>query len=136
MIVRAVLFFALALAATAAPEFVHDHRVRAAMGNAGGDQVAFSLPDAFNSFGHFEFIETLEGAQRGQEAAASGSEGSEDSGKTATDGAAAPHNKPIPKKLKCSCSFAKLDAPAPSLFLEAMEKPRLAARHAMLRSSQ
>ena len=149
MLVRAVLVALFALtastgaagAAGAAPERVHEHRVRAAM--AGKDLAAFALPDAFDSFGHFEFIETLEGG-RGAMALGSGTEedagsdtsgsGSEGGAKTAA--ATGASSKPIPKKLKCSCSFAKLDAPAPSLFLEAMEKPRRAARHAMLRSTQ
>lgn len=123
--------------------FVHDHVVRAAMSVGAGEtrqKAEFSsklanLPDLFDSVGHFEFIETLEGAGASSFLAGddsgtklSGSESSEkDGGKKEMSKA-----KPIPKKLKCSCSFAKLDAPQAS-FIEAMERPR---RPPLLRSAR
>ena len=124
---------------------VHDHEVRAAMvAQTGGGLASLDnraqgkalpvLPDAFDSFGHFEFIETIESADGGVTSSGSDS-ASERGGGAANDNAGkTSRSKPIPKKLKCSCSFAKLDSPQPSLFLQAMEK-RLNS-HSMLRSAQ
>ena len=113
----------------AARAYLHDHEVRAAMA-AGQEQQPPLLPDAFDSFGRFEFIETFESAASKAAGAddgavdAEGGDGDEGEG-----GEAVPAAKAIPKKLKCSCSFSKIDAAdeagavQATAFLDAMHRP-------------
>ena len=131
------LLLLLLLPLSTAIKYVHEHAVHAAIVSSSSSSSihTFSstdntiappvLPDAFRSFGQFSFIETYEepdGEKKIFE---------EDSTKA---------GKPVPKKLKCSCEFQKVEAEtnavgltAPASFLEKVVKPT--NENSMLRSS-
>ena len=120
MVDRVCLIGFIAFLSTCTATYVHEHVVHAALSSS-FPTVALAtpptLPDSFRSFGDFSFIETFEEPDEKSAQAT-------DTEEKAT--------KPIPKKLKCSCEFQKVEAESNAVGLTA---PASLLEKQMLRSA-